>query len=462
MRVRLRLPALAPVPWARPRHELLLLALVAVGTLAVIYPPGAQDSSRMCLTRSVVHGTLSADTCLAGNVDRSEFAGHLYPNKAPGVSFVAVPAAEIVRLRAPADWHRADLRLWAVRVATGGLALLACALLLGRVAEGLAPGFGGVTLVTFSAGTLVASLSVGNFAEVPTAALGLVAFLLAWRRQAAAAGLAAGLAVLFEYQAGLIAGAVGVYVLLSGVRALGRYVAGLAPGLALLGAYNWAAFGSPLHLSYRYVSAQFATDVSSGFFGIQTPSLHAIRLTLVGNRGLLVDSPVLILAAIGLALLWRRGLRAESAVCAFIAIVFLFLEFGYFAPYGGDSPGPRYFVPALPFAAVGLAPAFARWRVPAAALAFLSVLASTAVLLTFPAAVNAAHPYEWSVWRELGSFVTHGSSSELAGWVQETVFSRVGTPRLGGAAIMLAAALAALAVSLRTGGSSESPTPRSD
>jgi hypothetical protein len=444
-----RFPAPVAAPWGRPRHERLLLVLLAVGTLTVIHPPGAQDTSRMCLTQAVAHGQLTADTCLAGNVDRAEFAGHLYPNKAPGLSLAAVPAAEVVRLRPPSGWHRADLRLWAVRVATGGLALLACALLLGRLAEGLAPGFGGVTLATFAAGTLMASLAVDNFGEVPTAALGFAAFLLAWRGRFAAAGLAAGLAVLFEYQAALIALVVGVYVVLSGIRALGRYACGLAPGVALLGAYNWAAFGSPLHVSYRYVSAQFATDVESGFFGISAPSWHAIRLVLIGSRGLLVHSPVLILAAMGLVVLWRRGMHAEGAVCAFIAIAFLILEFGYFAPYGGDSPGPRYFVPALPFLAVGLAPAFARWRAPAVVLAFLSVLASTAVLLTWPSAVNAAHVYRWSVWPELVSFVARGSSSELASWGQETVFGRLGIGRAGGAGIVLAAVLAGLAVGVR-------------
>ena len=34
---------------------------------------------------------------------------------------------------------------------------------------------------------------------------------------------------------------------------------------------------------------------------------------------------------------------------------------GYFQPYGGDSPGPRFLAVALPFLALGLANAFA-WR----------------------------------------------------------------------------------------------------
>ena len=112
------------------------------------------------------------------------------------------------------------------------------------------------------------------------------------------------------------------------------------------------------------------------------------------------------------------------------------LELGYYDPYGGDSPGPRFFIPALPFLALGLAPAFARWRVATAIFAAASVLASTAVLLTWPAAVNAAAVYRWSVWRELALFLRHGSSSELAQWTQKTVASWLGAGRLGGAAIV--------------------------
>ena len=132
-------------------------------------------------------------------------------------------------------------------------------------------------------------------------------------------------------------------------------------------------------------------------------------------------------------------------------------SFGYYDPYGGDSPGPRFFIPALPFLALGLAPAFARWRAPTAVLAAASVLASTAVLLTWPAAVNAAAVYRWSVWRELALFGVHGSSSELARWTQKTVAAWVGVGRLGGFAIVLVAALGALGVALRDGWRSGTP-----
>jgi len=43
-----------------------------------------------------------------------------------------------------------------VRALSVGLAFVLCAFLVGRVSEGLAPGYGGIALVSFALGTLVA------------------------------------------------------------------------------------------------------------------------------------------------------------------------------------------------------------------------------------------------------------------------------------------------------------------
>jgi hypothetical protein len=432
------------LPWRRPKRELLLLALVAVASLSVVYPPGAQDVSRLCLTRALAHGHLYADDCLAGAVDVATYGGHRYTDKAPGLSFLAFPIAELVRLPAPDAWDAdRDLRLWATRTATGGVALLLCAFLLGRVGEGLVRGAGGITLVGFALGTESAALALDNFAHVPAAALTFGAFVLAWGRRPLPAGLVAGCAVLVEYEAGLAAVVLAAYVALEGRRAVGRYVVGVAPAVLALAVYDRGAFGSPFHLSYRYVSDAFAAQQASGFFGIHTPSAHALRLLLVGDRGLLVDSPFLLAAAAGLVLLWRRA-PAEALVSALVVVAFFVLNAGYFDPYGGDSPGPRFFAPALPFLVLGLPFAWQRARVLTTALVSASALASTTVALTWPAAVNAAPGYTGTVWRRLGELARHGADAPLARWAQQTVLP---LRPLGALLLVLGIALSAVAAS---------------
>src|SRR5438874_9941184 len=78
--------------------------------------------------------------------------------------------------------------------------------------------------------------------------------------------------------------------------------------------------------------------------------------------------------------------------------MFLLSTSGYFLPYGGLSPGPRFFVPALPFLGLGLAPAFARWRLATTALTVASVIATTAVVLTWASTGS----YRDTIWGELG------------------------------------------------------------
>jgi hypothetical protein len=453
-----RFPAPTELPWRAPRHELLLLALVAVAALTIVYPTGAQDTSRLCLTRAAVHGRLSADACLAGAVDVASYGGHLYSDKAPGVSILAIPVAEAVGLRDPSMWHHSgDLRVWAARAAVGGLALLLCAFLLGRVAEGLAPGTGGPTLVAFALGTEAAAQSMADFGHVPAAALAFAAFVLAWRRRPFSAGLVAGAAVLVEYEAGLVALVLAGYVLLGGARTLGRYLLGVAPAAIVLGAYNWAAFGSPFHLSYRYVADEFAANQAAGFFGIHGPSWHAIRLVFVGDRGLLVDSPCLAAAAGGLVLLWRCR-RSEAVVCMIVVLAFLALNCGYFDPYGGDSPGPRFLTPSLPFLMLGLPLVLARFRVAVAVLIAASIVASTAIALTWPAAVNAPQRYHGTVWHRIAGLLQHGTDDPLSSWAQKNVLSWIGVRPLGAAAVVLCATLAAALLAFRRAGAS-SPHP---
>jgi hypothetical protein len=415
-----------------------LLVLVAVAALLPVHAVEAQDQSRLCLTEALLHGNVSNDPCLNGAFDFSRYHGHLYSDKAPGLSLLAIPAVAVLQPGSAQTWSIHDTRVWGVRVLTVGLSLLVCAFLVGRVSEGLAPGYGAVALVTFSLGTIMAGLAGVSFEHVPTAALAFGAFLLAWNKRPGLAGLAGGGALLFAYESALILVAIAGYVLLGGWRPLRSYVLGLLPGAALLGAYDWAAFDRPWRLSYRYVGNYYASAQSQGFFGIGIPHLPGLDMVFAGNGGLLVISPVLALAALGLVRL-GRAYRAEAIVAGFVTAAFIFIVSGYFKPYGGLSPGPRVLGPALMFLALGLAPAFKWLPRLTTFLAALSVIAGTAVMLDWPGIT----PWRGGIWFELARAVTGLDSPRIVSALPRSALASIGVgPGFGGLLVAICAAAA--------------------
>jgi hypothetical protein len=431
--------------WARPRNELLLLALCAVAALSTVNLINVQDQSRFCLTEALAHGRLTVDRCIGSTGDRARYAGHLYSNKAPGMSLLAMPAALIVGyVPTPELQPHVGARLWLVRLFACGLPFLLAVFLVGRVCEGISPGTGGLALVTFAVGTAAAPFAVVGFDHLPAASFGFAAFVLAWRRRPVAAGLAAGAALLCEYEAAAIVGVIGLYVALFGARSLWRYALGVLPGAALLGAYNFAAFGAPWRTPLPYSDNEYRAIHSTGLLGVHVPNLHSTSLVLAGSGGLLLTSPVLIMAAVGLVMVWRRGMRAEALVCALVSVVFIGAECGYGDPYGGYSPVPRYLIPALPFLCVGFACAFNRLRASTTLFAALSIAATMTLTLTWTAGFGFHH----GVWGAVISVVSDANGSWLTRHFAPNAFAWVGAnPAIAGGGAWLAG-FAALVMAL--------------
>jgi hypothetical protein len=444
---RWHLPTGSSFPWARPRYELALLALVAATALTPIAQYSFQDQTRICLSEALLHGRVSNDECLRYTGDRSRFNGHLYTDKAPGLSLIELPAVAILQPGSPKTWPLRGRRLWGIRVLTVGLCFLLCAFLVGRVSEGLRPGYGGISLVTFALGTLLGALAGVSFEAVPAATFAFGAFLLAWARRPGLAGLAAGGALLIEYENGLmlLVLAAYVYAALGGWRPLGRYAAGVVPSGLLLGAYDAAAFDRPWRLSYRYVDNGFVFAQNKGFFGISLPERFSTIQVFAGRGGLLVASPVLVMAAYGLFRLYRER-RAEVAVAAIVVAIFLISNCGYFDPYGGGSPGPRFVAVSLPFLALGLAPAFAVLPRLTLALSVLSVIAVGALNLHWTNGGEA----RGGVWGELARVPVQLGSSHFVRGLSPSILSFAGLGRSGGAVLVALCAAAALYLGARS------------
>jgi hypothetical protein len=374
----------------------LVLALVAIATLGFIHPANTQDKTRLALTQALVeHGEVRIER-YGTPVDRAVHGGHLYTDKAPGLSLLAVPAVVVLRgieraagSRTPLLWN-SGARLWALRVLLLGPFLLLLVWLLGRVAEGIAAGTGASTAVAAGLGTMLGPLSSLLFSHVPAACLVFASFVVAGTgrsgRRSLFAGLLAGVAVLVEYQAALAVIVIALYLLArSGLQAFWRFCIAGVPSAIVLGIYDTVAFGEPWRLSYHYIGGAFASAQAGGFFGIGSPKGSALVETLVGARGLLTVSPMLAVAAFGLFLLWKHGRGLEAGLCALVVTAYLVLEAGYFLPYGGFSPGPRFFTPAIPFLLLGLPLALRRYPRVVAVMLVASVLLTTADGLTWPA-----------------------------------------------------------------------------
>ena len=368
--------------FVRRRPEMLLVVLVLVVAGPIVQILMAHQASRLAFTSALWdYGTVQIDAYEAIlGVDFAERAGHLYSDKAPGQPFLAAPfygaARQVGAEPGEAERFFDNYTLWWTSFWSGVVPLAALAVMMRRFALSVAGERAATAAaVTVTMSTLLLPFSTVLFSHVLAAALCFAAYLAGRDPDApplrlASAGLLGGLAVLTEYTAGIVLLVLGLVVLVRHRTGILAFIAGGLPAVAVLAIYNTVAWGSPTSFSYDF-SATFADFHDQGLFGIRVPEPTLTLQVLLGERGLLSMTPIVLVGLVGLVRLAsvartrEIGLSGLAVFAGFVAV-----QGGWFSVTAGASPGPRYVVAALPFVAIGVARVWrsAPWLVVAAGL----------------------------------------------------------------------------------------------
>ena len=431
-------------------------AAILGGTLLLSYAyfyqgGGWGQNTRLDLIRALVEQhTVFIDRYADNTGDLACANGHELLDKAPGVSFVAVPAFAIVRAAIVAHGSNpttpaairglayvATVAGAAVPGAIVGVCVFLAALRLGgdrtsALVAALAAGIGSPlwTYATILWGQALACAGL-TFAFVVALRLGDGAS--AMRRHAFAAalfcGVGSGCAVLSDYTAAIpafVLAAFAIWRVRDNPQQRAAVVLGVALGgglaLAVLLIYNSVAFGSALTVSYS--AQQGYVEMKHGFFGIGRPHARVLYELLVGEyRGLLPLAPAFALTPVGLWHLARRGRddAATALVISAIVMYYLLLIAGYVYWDGGWAYGPRYLGPMLGLLAIPLATVWttAHRAVRACVLVFVLFGAASAlacVSVTGQPSFDEHHPMRDLVW-------PHFIAGELSlNWHSELAF----------------------------------------
>jgi hypothetical protein len=426
---------------ARPGVAALVTLGVAWGL--VMHQAGWAQLAHFGQVRALSKGQAQIDQWHWETNDKAWVDGHFYSVKSPGVAALTTPlymaiegvggdklaraAVDNARRTAHPKWHpdsviplenygydvqrglRVQSRveeetpvIWALTLLAAVIPGVLLLLAVRWAADRFVPGYGTAAALTLGVATVVMTFAAEFFSHVISAGLAFAAFCVLMKERdgppgwglVAAAGLLAGLAVTFEFQTGLVGVVLFAYALSRrtdlprrGVAYAGGALAGALPMLA----FNLWAFGNPLKLAYgdavAFPGASGHDKLglnSHGFFGITAPRFDSATDLLFAGRGLLVLTPIIVMAVAGVIMMRRRGHRAEANVILAVAAVYFLYNAGYWLPFGGGTPGPRFLIPALPFLALGLAFAYRRLPALTLGLAIPSGLLMVAGSLTYP------------------------------------------------------------------------------
>jgi len=394
-------------PMAQREVILALFLLICYGFFR--QGPAWNEWSRYDLVVALVDDhTLQIDPYHENTGDKAFFNGHYYSDKAPGGALIALPtyvALHALSLVRGTPLPSAHVVMQVFTLTAAGVPTVVLAVLLLRFLRTLVNEAWAVLLVMgYALGTIAFPFATMYFGHAASTCFLFAAFYLLWRARRTTsnigvgiAGLIAGFGVLTELPVVLGVCILVFYAYLLGWHRMLWFVAGGIPCLLILLLYNWATFDSPFQFGYAY-SVNFGAYHRRGLMGIHRPQLATLEALLFAPRGLLRLSPWLGLAPLGLCALRARRSSVEVGVCTAIVVAFLVYNSGYFIPFGGGTPGPRFLTPMLPFATVLVALAPHAFRPLLKLMVPASILLCTIATATGPNVPEAVEDPLGDLW----------------------------------------------------------------
>jgi uncharacterized membrane protein len=367
-------PAAVPARASR-RVALLLVALALALVGPVVTGYNAQPASRYALTAALAeHHTVDLGRYerILG-VDHARYEGELRSDKPPGQPLLGVPVYLVGRWfgAEPAAQLRAtgDLGLWWQTLWGAMVPFAITVALMFAMASRFAPRRAVAAALAIGFGTIMLPHAASLYGHALAGCLVFGAWCALDRGQGrhghaptlVLAGFLAAAAVAVEYHTAIVAVVLAVVAISRFHRRSLWCALGALPPATAAAIYHRAAFGHAWRLPYGYYAGKLgAVPTSEG--GYSVPSPHAIVDVFTGHHGLLLVSPIVLVALAAAARLAREpgdlGTHARVALAVFVP--YLLLVAGWSGTQYLEEPGPRYLVPALPFLAVPLATAWQR------------------------------------------------------------------------------------------------------
>jgi hypothetical protein len=341
--------------------------------------------SRISLSLALVEdGTVTINNFHMHTGDKAFFGNNYYSDKAPGLSFTALPFVVVskflLRLKnKKTRWDDKKLSwefgfiTYFCTVFTSGLFTAIAALLLYFISLRIGASVTGAIfgMLSFGLASTAWGWATAFFGHAVAGSCLFIAFAIIIRlNQAPAykqrdmllgfiAGAAISWAIVVEYTASIPSAIIAVFGIFHAKkwekrRAIQVIICAIIGGLIFIipiFIYNFMAFDSPFVIGYSNLATNEFIGMNEGLFGITFPRLKVLFTILFSPyRGMLWFSPILFMAPIGIFFLWRNhGFRDIALAITLISSYYLLLNSAYHYWDGGWSTGPRHITPMLPF-----------------------------------------------------------------------------------------------------------------